>query len=478
MKTTWALLITLGMGCPGGLFAEEAVSEPGADKPNIIFILADDLGYGEVGCYGQEKIKTAGLDRMAAEGLRFTDHYSGYATCTMSRKALMTGRHVGHLPHGTTIPGLTVGHMLQRAGYRTAMIGKWGMTGHPGHPDSPHVNGFDHVFTYHDQGQAHFYYIEFLWRNLEKVHYPMNKNLFDKEWFIKDDHKGVYSHDEFTKEALGFITENKDRPFFLYLPYTIPHAELTVPEDSLQEYAQLGWPETAKEVGGGGSRNPGYGSQYIKGYCGVKNPNATYAAMVTRMDRDIGRILDLLDTLDLSENTLVVFGSDNGASDEGGQSMEFLKSSGALRDGKRSIYEGGTRTPFIVRWTGAIQPGQVTDHMSNFCDFMATACELAGVEAPSHIDSVSYLPTLLGKPEKQKKKPCIYYSWRGHAVRVGDWKLILKGHSVELYNLADDIGETNNLADKMPDKVAELAASLVAASPTAKKHWGKRPVKH
>jgi arylsulfatase A-like enzyme len=450
-----------------------------SQQPNIVFILADDLGYGEVGCYGQKKIKTPRLDQMAAEGIRFSDHYSGYATCTSSRMALMSGRHVGNHPKDTTSKKTYVSEVLQKAGYRTAMIGKWGMGGRPGHAASPDVRGFDHVFTYDNQGYAHFYYPEYMWRNQEMVTYPQNFDLFDKDGFIKDRNKGVYSHDEFTKDALAFIEKNKERPFFLYLPYTVPHAELVVPEDSFAEYKDLGWPETVKEVGGGGSKNPGYGSQYYRGYCGAKQPNASYAAMVTRMDRDIGRILDLLDQLDLSENTLVLFGSDNGASAEGGQSMEFFNSSGALRGGKRSIYEGGTRTPFIARWTGKIKPGTETDHISTFCDFMATACEIAQVDTPAETNSVSYLPTLLGQVDEQRQVPYVYYKWHGHAVRVGDWKLVLtnRNKTVELYNLAEDIGETQNLAEAMPEKVSELAATLVSINGSTKKHWGKREVK-
>lgn len=448
-------------------------------RPNIIFILADDLGYGEVGCYGQKKIKTPRLDQMASEGLLFTNHYSGYATCTSSRMALLSGRHVGNHPKGTKTSKTYVSEVLQKAGYRTAMIGKWGMNGRPGHPASPHVRGFDHVFTYDNQGFAHFYYPEYMWRNKEMVTYPQNFDLFDKDGFIIDRSKGVYSHDEFTKEAVKFIKDNKEKPFFLYLPYTVPHAELAVPKDSFAEYKDLGWPETVKEVGGGGSKNPGYGSQYYRGYCGVKQPNATYAAMVTRMDRDIGRILDLLDKLGLSDDTLVLFGSDNGASEEGGQSMEFFKSSGSLRGGKRSIYEGGTRTPFIARWLGKIKPGSKTDHISTYCDFMATVCDLLKVDLPVETNSTSYLPTLLGNNNKQKKLPYVYYKWHGHAVRIGDWKLVLtnRNKTVELYNLSEDTGETKNLADELPDKVAELAATFVSVNGMTKKHWGKRPIK-
>ncbi|MDD7984662.1 arylsulfatase [Lentisphaera marina] len=433
-------------------------------KTNIIFILADDLGYGELGSYGQEKIQTPELDKMADAGIRFTNHYSGYTTCTMSRKVLMTGKHIANLPMGDKIPSITIAGLLKNAGYKTAMIGKWGMMGRPGHDNSPGEHGFDHVFTYDNQGFAHFYYPEFMWRNGEKVHYPTNKNLLTDEGYIKEKHHGVYSHDEFTKDALGFIEENKDTPFFLYLPYTIPHAEITVPHDSVEPYLKLNWPETPKIIGGGGSKDPGYGSQYVKGYCGQKYPHAAYAGMISRMDRDVGRILDLLKKLKIEENTLVLFGSDNGASPEGGQTLEFFQSSGKLRGDKRSIYEAGTRTPFIAYWPKTIQAGQVTDHISAYCDFMATACDVAGIKTPEHSDGVSYLPSLLGNRHQQAQRPYIFNAWKSwSSVRVKEWKLIANrkkdlspAERFELYNLEKDEGEMKNLATQHPEKVQSL----------------------
>ncbi|NQU45238.1 arylsulfatase, partial [bacterium] len=381
-------------------------------RPNIVFILADDLGYGDLGCYGQEKIKTPRLDRMARDGIRFTSHYSGFTVCSPSRCALMTGKHMGHASvtgNGGRLrkEDITVPMLLKKAGYRTCMIGKWGLVGRPGHPGSPNNKGFDHFFGFDNQGFAHFYYPEFLWRNDKKVLYPDNHNLRVNGQYIPG--KGTYSHDEFTKEALSFIKDNASKPFFLYLPYAVPHAELTVPADSMEPYLKLNWPETPKVEGKGNTGGGAYGSQYKGGYCGQSHPNATYAGMISRMDRSIGQILDLLDELKLSDNTLVIFSSDNGPSPEGGQSLKFFNSAGPLRGAKRSMYEGGIRVPTIARWPGKIKPGRTTDHPSAFWDFMPTACELAGVDAPADIDGISYLPELLGNTEAQKKHEYFYW---------------------------------------------------------------------
>ena len=436
-----------------------AVAKARRRPPNIIFILADDLGYGDLGCYGQKKIKTPRLDQMAREGLRFTSHYSGHNICSPSRCALMTGKHMGHASvrnNGQSLKrqDVTVPMLLKKAGYRTCMIGKWGLVGRPGHAGSPNNKGFDHFFGYDNQGFAHFYYPEYLWRNDKKVLYPKNQeNLRVNGEYRKG--AGNYSHDEFTKEAIGWIRANKGHPFFLYLPYTIPHAELTVPEDSMAPYLKLNWPETPKMEGKGNTGGRGYGSQYDKGYCGQSHPNATYAAMISRMDRDVGRILDLLDELKLSESTLVLFSSDNGPSSEGGQSLKFFNSSGPLRGGKRTMWEGGIRVPTLARWPGRIKAGRTSDHPSAFWDFLPTACELAGIEPPADIDGISYLPELLGRTETQKKHEYLYWIW---AIRVGKWKLHRRGKDrFALYDLENDIAEKNDLAAKMPEVVARCS---------------------
>jgi arylsulfatase A-like enzyme len=469
--------LPLAVGCV-------ALPASGADnpvqRPNIIFILADDLGYGDLGCYGQTKIKTPHLDKMAAEGLRFTDHYSGQAVCSPSRAGLLLGQHMGHCRvrnNGGAIlkkDETTIAQLLQEAGYKTGMIGKYGLmgrtgskdhpSGNPKHPGHPNQKGFDHWFGFPSQGYAHFYYPGYMLRNDKEVPCPENDDVRENGHYKPG--KGTHAHDMFRDEAITFIRENKTDPFFLYVPFAIPHAELVVPADDpgLAEYKKLGWPEKPrKEGGGGGPKNAGYGSKYTKGYCATNCPNATYAAMITRMDRSIGSIVALLKELGIDKNTLILFGSDNGASGEGGQDMKFFKSSGPLRGFKRSIYEGGTRTPFIAYWPGTIKPG-VTDHVSGFNDFMATACELAGTSMDgAKTDGISYLPTLLGK--EQPKAKYRYFHWgRSRAVRVGDWKLVVtkdkKGEKRELYNLKSDIGEKKNLASVKPEVVQTLMPFL------------------
>lgn len=440
--------------------------DPGtsAPKPNIIYILADDLGYGELGSYGQTKIKTPNLDEMAREGIRFTDHYSGQTVCSPSRCALMTGKHMGHASvkqNGQLLDpdDLTIAELLKEAGYLTAAIGKWGLAQGPANPNRPNQQGFEHWFGFDNQGFAHFYYPEYLWRNQTKVLYKENLDIRDSLGrYIPG--KGTYCHDEFTKEALGFIEENKDSSFFLYLPYAIPHAELTVPEDSREQYEDLGWPETPKAVGGGAKPGNGYGSQYTDGYCAQDQPNLTYAAMVSRMDRDIGSILELLDRLGIAENTVVFFSSDNGPSDEGGQDMDFFESSGGLRGHKRDIYEGGIRIPFIARWKGTIAPGRESNLPSAFWDFLPTACEITGIQAPANVDGISLLPELLGLKDQQKKHEYLYWEWREmQAIRVGKWKMFRMNDTgeYELYDLEQDRSEQNNLADERPDLISKFS---------------------
>lgn len=447
-------------------------------KTNIIYILADDLGYGELACYGSTKIKTPSLDRMAAEGMRFTNHYSGQTVCSPSRCSLMTGMHMGHasvVRNGQLLDpnDVTIAEILKEAGYETGGAGKWGLSEGPAAPNSPTNKGFDHWLGFDNQGFAHFYYPEFLWRNKTKVEYPENIGIRDENGYYIEG-KGTYSHDEFTKEALNFIKTNKDKPFFLYLPYTIPHSELTVPADSRKQYEDLGWPETPKTKPGysrGNIKDQGYGSQYKEGYCCQDKPNATYAAMISRMDRDIGRIMDLLDELKIAENTIVMFSSDNGPSNEGGQNMEFFNSTGGFRGHKRDIYEGGIHIPFIARWKGKIQPGTETDLISHFSDFLPTACDIADVNIPENVDGVSLLPTLLGEPNKQKQHKYLYWEWRDiQALRAGEWKFFYMNATkpnetpvYELYNLVADPAEQNNVVAQHPDLVEKFISYLKEA---------------
>lgn len=409
------------------------------DKPNIIFILADDLGYGDVSCYGQKRFATPNIDRLAAEGLRWTQHYAGATVCAPSRCSLMTGLHGGHAyirgnrevqPEGQApleAEAVTVAEGLRRAGYVTGGFGKWGL-GPVGSEGDPNRQGFDEWFGYNCQRQAHSYYPDHLWHNDRKVVLEGNR----------DGGQQTYSQDLIAEEALAFIRRHKDRPFFCYVPFTIPHAAMQVPEDSLARFRGK-WPEP-----------PVTGGHYAR----QEAPRAAFAAMVTRMDADVGRILDLLADLGIDENTLVMFTSDNGPHKEGGHDPDFFDSNGPLRGYKRDLYEGGIRVPFVARWPGHIQPGRVTDHLAAFWDFLPTAWELAGLEPPEDIDGISYVPTLLGG----EQRPHEYLYWEFHeqgrkqAVRMGDWKAVylVAADRFELYNLAEDLAETRNVAEQHP----------------------------
>jgi arylsulfatase A len=426
------------------------------NKPNIVYILADDLGYADVGCYGQKKIRTPNIDKLASEGMKFTQHYSGNPVCAPSRCTLMTGLHTGHSQVrsnkqvggqegwrlGSTTGGqwpletgtVTVAKILKKAGYATGAFGKWGL-GRVGTTGDPNKQGFDHFYGYICQRQAHTYYPNHLWHD-GKV-----------EWIEanKDGKEGAYSHDLIAAEALKFLRANKDHPFFLYVPFTIPHVALQVPQDSLDEYVGL-WPD------------PPYTGN--KGYFPHPHPRACYAAMVTRMDRDVGRIMSLLKELDLDKNTLVIFTSDNGPTFNGGTDSAFFESAKPFRGLKASVYEGGIRVPYIARWPGRIEAGSTSDLISAFWDFLPTCCELIGADPPADIDGISMLPTFLGQSQKQKKHKYLYWELNGQqAVRMGKWKgLRLKpNRKIQLYNLDEDISESHDVADEYPDVVAKVA---------------------
>lgn len=426
-------------------------------KPNIIFILADDLGYGDLGCYGQQLIRTPNLDRMAAEGLRFTQCYAGSTVCAPSRCALMVGQHTGHclirgndrVPLGPN--DVTVAEVLKKAGYSTALIGKWGL-GDPDTTGHPLKKGFDYFFGYTDQRHAHNYYPEFLWRNNDKV---ALKNEVAPEWKGQlagvATHRVEYSHDLMMADALRFIEENRSQPFFLYLALTIPHANneagkqgMEVP--SLDEYADRDWPA----------------------------PEKGKAAMISRMDRDIGVLLNRLRDLQIDARTVVFFSSDNGPHREGGVDPSFFRSSGGLRGIKRDLYEGGIRVPMIVRWPGVISPG-VSDHVWAFWDFLPTAAELSGQPVPTNIDGLSIAPLLLGRGEQREHK---FLYWEFHeggskqAVRMGEWKAVRPRpeSALELYNLKTDPAEKNNAAAAHPEIVAEIETYLKTAR-TESEYW-------
>lgn len=399
-------------------------------KPNIILILADDLGYGDLGCYGQKSIKTPHLDQMAAEGMRFTDFYAGSTVCAPSRCTLMTGYHTGHsrVRGNGIVPllpeNICVAELLKAAGYSTAIFGKWGL-GEPGTTGVPNQKGFDEWFGYLNQVHAHDYYPDYLWRNQEMVSVP----------------PATYSHDLFTQEALNFIRRKQNQPFFLYIPYTIPHANnemgdqgMQVPSDA--PYSHKPWPQQQKN----------------------------YAAMITRLDGDVGKILALLAELGLEQDTIVFFSSDNGPHEEGGATAEFFDSNGPLHGIKRDLYDGGVRVPTIVRWSGKSKAGQVNHQPFALWDFLPTATELAGIQAPENIDGVSILPTLLGS--KQKNHKFLYWEFheRGfeQAVRMGRWKAVRHGldQPIELYDLETDISEQRDLAAQYPDIVQRIQEIL------------------
>jgi len=430
-----------------------------AGKPNIIFILADDLGYGDIGCYGQKQIQTPNLDKMAADGIRFTQHYAGSTVCAPSRCVLMTGLHTGHcyvrgnkavgegempLPEGT----FTLAKMLKEAGYATGIIGKWGLGG-PGTTGVPNNQGFDYFYGYLSQIHAHNYWPAYLWRNDEKVKLD-NEVVTAQDGYAKGQGTAAtkcvqYSHDLFAEESLKFVENNKDKSFFLYLTYTIPHAN-----------------NEAGLVNRHGMEVPDYGIYKDKDW---PEPQKGKAAMITRMDGDIGRLLAKLKDVGIEKNTLVIFSSDNGPAMEAGAEPEFFDSNGALRGMKRDLYEGGIRVPLIAYWPGKIKPGSVSGHISAFWDFLPTFAEIADVKAPENIDGISILPTLLGDGDKQKQHEYLYWEFhekpQAQAIRMGDFKAVffVREKKLELYNLKTDLGEEKNVATEhaeVTEKIKEV----------------------
>ena len=453
--------LSLGVFMFATMFASLGSAQE-SSPPNIIFVMADDLGYGDLGCYGQELIQTPNLDRMAHEGMRFTQFYAGSTVCAPSRSVLMTGQHAGHTfvrgNGGGTIQSLrpddvTVAEVLKKAGYTTALCGKWGLgDALDGNTGLPNDQGFDLFFGYLNQRHAHNYYPEFLWLNKDKV------ELRNK---VVGNGKGPggftagyateridYSHDLIVEQAMEFVTDHHDEPFFLYLPLTIPHAnnEGTRGTGNGQEVPDLA-PYSDKDW-----------SEQDKGQ----------AAMITRMDRDMGRLFDLLKSLDIDDRTIVMFTSDNGPHDEGGHDTERFQPSGPLRGMKRNLTEGGIRVPFIVRWPGHVPANTTSDHIAYFGDIMATLADLTHVEPPANLDSISFLPTLLhGQEAEQEQHKYLYWEFyeRGgkQAVRAGKWKAIRKPMivgPVELYDLENDLDESDNVADQHPEVVQRLVAFM------------------
>ncbi len=436
------LTALLGVLLPGQLGAQQPA------KPNIIFILADDMGYGDVGFTGQKQIKTPHLDQLAREGMRFTQYYAGSPVCAPSRASLMTGNHTGHtyirgnydyetegnlpIPDST----VTLPELLKKQGYQTAMMGKWGLGG-PGSTGGPNRQGFDYSLGYLDQRKAHEYYAPYLWENEQK--YPLGKNA--------NGGQNTYSHDVFAEAALKFIREKKDSPFFLYLPFTIPHNKFEVPSDA--PYTNEKWAQ----------------------------PQKNYAAMITRLDGGIGRIMALLRELGIDNNTLVVFTSDNGPVKV---MSDHFDSNGPFRGYKLDLYEGGIREPMVVRWPGHIRPGTESNRVTAAWDILPTLCELTGAAAPKPIDGLSFVATLLSQKETRQHDYLYWeyfetnYNWKNpdnklprvyldkQAVRMGDWKavrtdLFTKPDApLELYNLKTDVGETTNVAAQHPDLIKKM----------------------
>ena len=448
----------LGAGPRSQARAEQgAGAGQGADarKPNIVLILADDLGYGDLGCFGQERLKTPVLDRLADRGLRFTDHYAGSTVCAPSRCVLLTGLDTGHARIRGNSPGLlteadlTVAQVLKRAGYATGCVGKWGV-GHPPPPDDPARRGFDYAYGYVSMYHAHNFYPEFVIRNGEQV---AIRNEVPEKW-KEADGRGVatrkvdYVPDLVAREALAFVERNKDRPFFLYWALNVPHANNEAGKEGIEvpdqgPFAGADWPEQEKN----------------------------FASVILRMDRDVGRLVEKLDALGLADRTLVLFTSDNGPHQEGGHSADFFESSGPLRGKKRDLTEGGIRVPTIAYWPGTVPAGRTTGCVSGFVDYFPTFAELAGAAVPA-TDGISLVPTLTGRPEAQK--PHAYLYWEFHergfsqAVRFGQWKAVRNGSRaapVELYDLSADIGEEHDVAADRPDLV-EKAKGLFQTART------------
>jgi len=461
--------------------AAARAADPVQRAPNVVFIMADDLGVGELGCYGQKMIRTPRLDRLAAEGIRFTQHYSGFPVCAPARCTLMTGKHAGHSyirnngnppgrktdesknfwPGQNPIPddAVTVAELFKQQGYATGAMGKWGL-GYENSSGDPSKQGFDLFFGYLCQAHAHNHFPRFLWRitpaDHEQVLYPGNDRTLQGN---------AYSQDEFFREAEQFVRGNRDRPFFLYLPVIVTHLSIQVPEN---EPSLAGYRQEIEEA-----------DYKHTSYLKHPTPRAAYAAMVTRMDREIGELLDVLEELDLADDTIVVFTSDNGPTYNrlGGSDSDFFNSAEGRRGFKGSVYEGGIREPLIVRWKGHVAAGTTSELPTYFPDWMPTFFELVGAPevVPKDVDGISFAPTLLGDDAKQRKHDFLYWEFPAYggqqAVRVGDWKAVRQnmaklkaGESpkTELYDLSKDPAESHDVAADHAEVVSQLEEVMAA----------------
>ncbi len=434
----------------------------GQETPNIIYILADDLGYGDLGCYGQAVIQTPNLDKMAAEGMRFTRHYAGSTVCGPSRSCMLEGKHSGntyvrgngHLqmredPHDIIFP-----KALKEAGYHTALIGKSGVGCNTDDATLLHKKGFDYFFGFTSHTAAHWYFPKYLWRNdggtVTKVEYPNNT-------LHAGDH---YSSELVMDEALAYVDRHKEGPFFLHLAFQIPHVSLRAKEEWKAKYRPILKEKPLPPK----SKHPHYSYE--------REPKTTFAAMVSYMDHNMGLLFAKLEELGIADNTIVMFASDNGAMEAGGHKRKTFRSSGELRGGKRDMWDGGIRTPMIAWWPGKIQPGQVTDHVSAFWDISPTVRELAGAKPQADTDGISMVPLLLSKGA-QKKHDYLYWEFfeQGgkRAIIKGKWKLIFyqtnsePNPRVELFDLSQDVSEKRNVAGQYPEVVSELSALMESA---------------
>ncbi|KQC31412.1 arylsulfatase [Flagellimonas eckloniae] len=436
-------------------------------KPNIIYILADDLGYGDLSCYGQQKFKTPNIDKLAAQGMLFTQHYSGSTVCAPSRSTLMTGMHTGHTPirgnkeikpegqHPLPDSVTTLPEVLKARGYKTAAFGKWGL-GFPGSEGEPLKQGFDFFYGYNCQRLAHHYYPRYLWRNNEVD--SLTENFGQA--------KGAYAPDLIHKEAKTFIHENKDNPFFMYYAAVAPHAELVAPEPYMEKFRGKFEPE---KIYKGYDEGPGYREGR---YESQPESHAAFVAMITHLDDRVGDIMSTLEELGIADNTLVIFTSDNGPHLEGGADPDFFDSNGIYRGYKRDLYEGGIRVPMIAMWPGKIKANTRSEHVSAFWDIMPTVAELTGLEEVGNIDGISFAPTLLDEGVQKNHK---YLYWEFHAkggrkaIRKGRWKLVyyqvgnLENSTLELFDLENDPSETTNLAEEKPKLFKEMKEILMNA---------------
>ncbi len=434
-------------------------------RPNIIYILADDLGYGDLSCYGQQKFATPNIDKLAKEGMLFTQHYSGSTVCAPSRSALMTGMHTGHTvvrgnkevrPEGQfPIPDSTfiIPKMLKQQGYVTGAFGKWGL-GFPSSEGDPTNQGFDTFFGYNCQRLGHHYYPEHLWSDKDSI--VMKENLNGK--------KEVYGPELIHRKTLEFIEKYKDTTFFLYVPSIIPHAELAAPEEIMKKYRNQFVNENPYK---------GYdeGPEYRQGqYESQKEPHTAFAAMIDLLDQQVGEIIDKVEKLGIAKNTIVIFTSDNGPHREGGADPDFFDSNGVLRGYKRDLYEGGIRVPMIVKWPEKIKANTTTNQISAFWDVLPTLADITGYTLDNRLDGISFFPTLIEQNDKQKKHDYLY--WEFHekggrqAVRKGKWKAVRynvfqnPNATIELYDLSTDISEKTDVANQHPEIVKEMLLIL------------------